>query len=177
LLPPWDVSEQFTGPYFDAPPAADEEDEEDEDEEDEEEGSPSEEEAPEEEPLEPLFDPPTGPVDAGDDLFFEVIQTTYAAAISQPDAALADLLDGLGAEIGLLLTSDSGQALGERGFVGAVRPWPHREIVQVPLLLRLPGRASRRRVDALTSSIDVAPTIAAAYDLQLPGAPGARLRA
>lgn len=172
LLPPWDVREEFTKPYFDVPPLP-----EDEDEEEEQDDPPDE--AAEEEPLQPLFDPPTGTVDAEDDLFFEVIQTTYGAAISQLDAALADLLDGLDDEVGLLLTSDHGQALGERGIVGPVRPWPHREIVQVPLLLRLPGGAGattgRRRVGGLTSSIDVAPTIAELFGLQMPGAHGSSL--
>lgn len=163
LLPPWEVKESFVTPYFSTPPLPDDE-----------EGEPDEE-AIEEDPLQPLFDPPAGPVDPEDDLLFEVIQTTYAAAVTQLDAALADLLDGLSDDVGVLLTSDGGQALGERGVVGPLRPWLHREVVQVPLLLRLPGRPARRRAGGLTLSIDVAPTIADVFGLQMPAAHGRSL--
>jgi arylsulfatase A-like enzyme len=163
LLRPWDVEERFVTPYFTTPPLPDDEEEDEPDE------------AVEEDPLQPLFDPPIGPVDPEDDLLFEVIQTTYGAAVTQLDAALADLLDGLSDDVGVLLTSEGGQALGERGVVGPLRPWLHREIVQVPLLLRLPGRCARRRAGGLTLSIDVAPTIADAFGLQMPAAHGRSL--
>ena len=109
------MKEEFITPYFTSPPLPEDEEEEDE----------SEAEV-EDEPLEPLLDPPTGPIDPEDDLLFEVIQTTYAAAISQLDAALADLLDGLPDDVGLLLTSDSrpgaGRARGRRSGASVAAP-------------------------------------------------------
>lgn len=159
LLPPWEVEESFVESYFSEQPAPDEDD-------------PTPE--AEEEPIEPLFDPPAGPVDPEDDMLFEVLQTTYAAAVSQLDAALVELLDGLEDDVGLLVTSDHGQALAEHGVVGPVRPWLHREVVHVPLLLRAPGLRNRR-APGLTLSIDLAPTVADYFGMKLPDAHGASL--
>lgn len=178
LRPPWDVAERFTAPYFDTRPLPEDEDDEDdedgEDDEDEQEDEAGLEGEEEEEPLEPLFAPPVGAVDAEDDLLFEVVQTTYGSAVTQLDAALADLLDGLDDDVGLIVTSDAGQALAERGFIGPVA-WAHREIVHVPLLVRLPGRGGSRRVDRLTLSTDLAPTLAALFGVALPSAHGRSL--
>ncbi len=167
LLPPWQIAGDFVDAYFAPPPVEEEEG----DEEDEEEELLDEEEE-EEEPIEALFDPPPGPIDPEDDDLYLAIQTTFAAAVSQADAALAELLDGLPDDVAVLFTSDHGQALGEHGVVGAIRPWLHAEVVQVPLLLRLPGRAQRRRVAELTLSIDLAPTVADLFGTALPGSHG-----
>ena len=174
LLPPWEVADEFVDPYFAPPPEPDEE-EEDEEEEDEEEIEPQEEEEEEEEPLDPIFDPAPGVIDPEDDDLYLALQTTCAAAISQQDAVLAELLDGLPDDVAVLFTSDHGQALGEHGVVGPVRPWLHTELVLVPLILRLPGAITRRRVSELTLSIDLAPTVADFLGTTLPGAQGRSL--
>jgi arylsulfatase A-like enzyme len=161
LLPPWEVADEFIDPYF-APPPAEEDEELDEMDEAEE----------EEEPIEPIFDPPTGAIDPEDDDLYLAIQTTWAAALSQQDAVLAELLDGLPDDVAVLFTSDHGQALGEHGVVGRVHACLHFEVVQVPLILRLPGAVTRRRVAELTLSIDLAPTVADLLGTWLPGAQG-----
>jgi arylsulfatase A-like enzyme len=165
LLPPWNVSAELVDAYFAPPPPPDEEDEED--------GEPAEEE--EEEPLEPIFDPPIGAIDPEDDDLYLAIRTTYAAAISELDALLPDLLEGLPDDVAVLFTSDHGQALGEHGVVGAVRPYLHAEVVDVPLILHLAGRTCRRRVEELTLSVDLAPTMADLFGVSLPGAHGRSL--
>jgi arylsulfatase A-like enzyme len=166
LLPPWDLPDEFLEPFF-----TDEAEEEGEAETDEEE----EEEEPEE-PLSPVRDPETGPIDPTDDRLFLGLQSTCAAAVSYLDAGVGQLLDALrerpgGEEIVVVFTADCGLPLGEHGAVGLVRPWPHEEVIHVPLLLRLPGCAGRR-VDALTQAADLAPTLAELFGVSLPGVQG-----
>jgi arylsulfatase A-like enzyme len=73
----------------------------------------------------------------------------------------------------VLFTTDCGQALGEHGVVGAVRPSLHEEVIHLPLLLRLPrGAGAGRHVAALTQAVDVGPTLAEAFGVSLPGAQG-----
>jgi len=59
----------------------------------------------------------------------------------------------------LIVTSDHGEAFGEHGYVwhvGAI----HDEATHIPLLMKFPGEATPgRRIDALTQTIDLLPTI------------------
>jgi arylsulfatase A-like enzyme len=175
-LPPWDVPDEFQAPYFEeAPPDEDEEDEGDEAEEAEDEGEPAEEE--EFEPILPLPDPVAGPIDPDDDILFERLQSSYAGAVSYLDAGIGQVLETLartaGEDVLIVVTVDVGQALGEHGVVGPVRPWPHDEVIHLPLILRLPGGAGAgRRVAALTQAADLAPTLADAFGVPLPSAHG-----
>jgi arylsulfatase A-like enzyme len=166
-LPPWDVPEDFLAPYFHDEPA--DEEEEDEDEEEEEEAG---------EPLTPLGEVEPGPIDPGDDTRFLRLHSTYAAAGTYLDAGVGELLEALqhpvgGDEVLVLVSADCGQALGEHGVVGAVRPWLHDEVLHLPLIVRLPGAAEAgRRVSALTQAVDLAPTLADVFDAPLPAAHG-----
>ena len=174
LLPPWRIAGQFLDQAFEPPlpPESEAEadaDEEEEEEEPEEEGL---ELLPEEEPLEPVLDPPAGPVDARDDARFLAVQTTYAAAVMQLDAVLGELLDGLPDEVSLLVTSDAGLPLGEHGWQGEGDRRLHEERIHVPLLLLGPGLRAGGRSDALTGSVDIAPTLAALAGASLPGVHG-----
>jgi len=172
LLPPWRVPADFLDPYF-APPQP-EEDEEDEDEDEEEEERLEDEE--EEEPLEPLLDPGSGAIDREDDELYLRIQTTFAAAVSYLDVALGELLqilrDQPGEEPVLLVTSDRGQALGERSVVGTGAL--HEEIVHLPLILYGVG-GEGRRVAALTQAVDLAPTMAELFGVPWPATDGRSL--
>jgi hypothetical protein len=166
LLPPWKaLPTEFVDPYF-ATPVPDEEEEE-EDEETEDLAVMTEDEEEEvEEPLEPNFDPAMGEIEEDDDDIL-AIQTTYAAAVSWVDSALAGLLGELPDDVAVILTADHGQALGEHGVVGPVRPWLHEEIVHVPLILYGPGWPAGHRVAALTQSVDLAPTLAELFGVSL----------
>ena len=148
----------------------------DEEDEEEDEVEPAEEEE-ELEPILPLPDPTPGPVDPDDDILFERLQSSYAGAVSYLDAGVGQILETLaetaGEDVLVVFTADVGQALGEHGVVGAVRPWPHDEVIHLPLLLRLPGAAGAgRRVPALTQAVDLAPTLADAFGLPLLGTHG-----
>jgi arylsulfatase A-like enzyme len=163
LLPPWDVPEEFLGPYFEEEVAAGDEEEEESEEE------------PTEEPPTPVPDPVAGLVDPPDDRLYLGLWQTYAAAVSYLDAGMGQLLETLDeqgrVDVAVVFTSDCGLPLGEHGVVGAVRAWAHEERIHVPLLLRLPGTVPRR-LDALTQAVDLAPTLAALFGVSLPGAQG-----
>jgi arylsulfatase A-like enzyme len=168
LLPPWDLPDEFLEPFFT--------DEEEEEEEGEAEADEEEEEGEPEEPLSPVREPEVGPIDPADDRLFLGLQSTCAAAVSYLDAGVGQLLDALrerpgGEEIVVVFTADCGLPLGEHGTVGLVRPWPHEEVIHVPLLLRLPGCAGRR-VAALTQAADLAPTLAELFGVSVPEAQG-----
>jgi arylsulfatase A-like enzyme len=165
-LPPWDVPEGFCEPYFSAPEAAEENDDETEDDEVEEEV----------EILEPITEVGPGEIDPSDDTQFLRLQSSYAAAVTYFDAGIGQLLEDLGEaadDVLLVVTTDSGQQLGEHGVVGSVRPWLHEEVVHLPLIVRLPGGAEAgRRVSALTQPVDLAPTLADIFEAPLPSAHG-----
>lgn len=99
----------------------------------------------------------------------------YEAEIRFFDRELGRLLDGLRTR-GLLervliaFTADHGESLGERGYFFSHGQHLHRELLQVPLLLRPPGGAPRPgRVRVPVSHLDLFPTLLAALGL----APGA----
>jgi arylsulfatase A-like enzyme len=100
--------------------------------------------------------------------FTEAVVARYYGEVNAADRAVGDLVRGL-AERGrldktaLVITSDHGENLGEHHLFfhhGGL----YRETVQVPLIVRIPGRAAAR-VDGLVETVDVAPTI-----LELAGA-------
>ena len=154
LLPPWQVPKVHLRRYF---PSTLEESDPDSDETEDIVKEPGEADL---EPHEPLKQPPPGTIDPMDDELYLRIKETYAAAISHLDAELAKFLDGLDDDVFVIVTADSGQSLGEHGLVGDEQPSVHVERVHVPLILYGPGVPSGLRVGELTSSIDIAPTLA-----------------
>jgi arylsulfatase A-like enzyme len=62
---------------------------------------------------------------------------------------------GLWDELAVILTSDHGEGLGEHGMIG--HGYVHREQLQVPLIMRVPGQPAQR-VTAPISLVDVLPT-------------------
>ncbi|MFO0800865.1 MAG: sulfatase-like hydrolase/transferase [Gemmataceae bacterium] len=117
------------------------------------------------EPVPPFADPPTGPFDRSEPYALEFLHSSFAAVVTKFDAELGELLEmfrsrGLDRTAAWLITSDRGYPLGEHGQVGPHRPWLHQAVVQVPLLLRLPGAVEAgRRVWALTQPADLSPTL------------------
>jgi arylsulfatase A-like enzyme len=185
LLPPWDTPEEFLAPYFAEEPADDTEEDEEEEYEDEEDEDVDEgevdEEVEKEEPLTPISDPILGPMDSTDEMLFARLQSSYAAAVTRLDEGVGRLLERLGeldgAEDTLVVwTADCGQALGEHGAVGAAPPSAHEEMVHLPLILSLPGAdEAGRRVAALTQAVDLAPTLADVFEVELSSAQGRTL--
>jgi arylsulfatase len=87
----------------------------------------------------------------------------YHGEIAYLDAEvgrLLDALDGLGRldDAVVVFAADHGEALGEHDYWFAHGHQLTDELVRVPLLLRVPGRAPARRSDVV-SLVDVAPTL------------------
>jgi arylsulfatase A-like enzyme len=128
-------------------------------------------------PLDPILDPKYGPIDLKDDDLYLSLQEGYAAAVRGLDANIGQLMEASGdPDVALIFTADHGFPLGEHAWVGEDSPWPHEELVHVPLILRLPqeGEAGRR-VAALSQAVDLAPTLANLFDVTLEGAHGRSL--
>jgi arylsulfatase A-like enzyme len=159
-LPPWDLPEEFAEHYFRDEVVEGEEEDDDA-------------EAVEVEPLTPLPDPPTGPIDPEDDALYLRIQGSYSAAVTYLDAGIAELLRGVGDDVVVLVTSDVGYALGEHGQVGPGLGWPAETVTQLPLIVRLQDQTGAGlHVSALTQAVDLAPTLAALFGVALPDAHG-----
>ena len=101
---------------------------------------------------------------------YRFVRDLYAAEVEYVDSALGRLFDelkrlGLYDEMMIIFTSDHGESLGERRYVGHNRPYNVQ--LRVPLIIKLPGVAPSR-VDAPLESIDVMPTVFAAVGLEPP---------
>jgi arylsulfatase A-like enzyme len=98
---------------------------------------------------------------------------TYAGEVTMVDRWLGRLVDkldvlGIADDTVLVFLSDHGYYFGEHGYLGksvwdpdlGTQSWSplYREIVQVPLLIGLPG-AAPRRTGALTTLVDVPATV------------------
>ena len=96
------------------------------------------------------------------------IRALYAEKVSLVDKWVGKLLDkirdlGLWDNSLIMLVSDHGKPQGNgehgHGLMRMFRPWPYEYMVHTPLLVRMPGQTSGKRVKAFTQSCDVAPTI------------------
>lgn len=107
-----------------------------------------------------------------------ILRFLYSRGVSDADRALGRLFRDLD-EAGMLedllvvVTSDHGEAFFEHGML--LHSTPHEEILRVPLLVKWPGERRGGEVRSVpTSSVDVAPTLLSAADLEaaeLPGIP------
>ncbi len=125
-----------------------------------------------------LIDVPAGAVgDVLDEFELLRLRRTYAGVVSLLDAQVGELigtLERLGRldDTMIIFVADQGEPLGEHGFVRRFRPWLHEELIHAPLMIRLPGgeRGGERR-DALVQSVDLFPTILAAFGATPPDEP------
>jgi len=97
----------------------------------------------------------------------------YLGEIAFCDSQIGRLLDALRSlgrdrDTLVVFIADHGEAFGEHGFRG--HGWTlHREEIQVPLILRLPGRIpAGRRVPCQVRSIDAHATVLACLGLSVP---------
>jgi arylsulfatase A-like enzyme len=142
LTPPWKVSDEYWDKYSQASVEDDDESK----------------------LLEPWSEDLPQKIGPDDQETFARLQATYAAAVSQLDAALSELTSDA-AQQGpddtiWMITSPYALPLGVHGAVGLPSPL-HTEFVHLPLMIVWPNSEhSGRRVHALTQSMDLAPTIA-----------------
>lgn len=92
----------------------------------------------------------------------------YEASLAAVDAALGRLLDGLPRNAAVVVLGDRGVRLEETR--GAGHLWGQSlmpELVNVPMIVKAPGRGART-VDTPVSVVDVAPTVLALAGLEAP---------
>lgn len=105
----------------------------------------------------------SGPLAQLDARDFDRVRAIYYGMITEVDAQIgriaAALRDsGAWQDTIVVFTSDHAEMLGDHWMLG--KGGFHPEAYQIPLILRVPGQAARR-VDALSSAVDVFPTLAA----------------
>lgn len=102
------------------------------------------------------------------------ITSQYDGAIAYLDAEISRLLSGL-KEAGqydntlVIITSDHGEALGERSALGHPES-VHQELVRVPLLIKYPRSAAvtPHRLDSPVSGVDLLPTVLDLSGISIP---------
>lgn len=102
------------------------------------------------------------------------IQKRYAGVLTMTDKWLGHLLDkvdemNLWEDTAIILTSDHGHLLGEHGYWAKNYMFDYKELVHIPLIIYLPGRKKEiNRVSALTTTIDLMPTIMELHNTEAP---------
>jgi arylsulfatase A-like enzyme len=101
------------------------------------------------------------------------LRANYYATVALCDHLLGRLLDyfdrhGMWRDTALVVTTDHGFLLGEHDFWAKNRMTLYQEIVHIPLLVYVPGRAGGGRHTGLTQSIDVAATFLDLYGVKRP---------
>jgi hypothetical protein len=110
----------------------------------------------------------------------EILRHSYDEGVGYVDRSLGELFnalrsDGVWDRMLVVVTSDHGEAFGERGEFG--HNSLHEEIVRVPLMVKWPGGASAGEVHgAPRSAVDVAPTLLGFAGLAADELPGEDLR-
>ena len=102
------------------------------------------------------------------------VRACYGGALTMADHWLGKLLDKLDHhrmwdDTVVVLTTDHGHFLGERGYWGKMQMALYDELAHIPLLVCAPGAAGGRRVRrALTTTIDLMPTFLELHGAALP---------
>ena len=102
----------------------------------------------------------------------EHIRKCYAGALTMADYWLGQFLDKMDEldmwkDTTVVLTTDHGHLLGEHGYWAKNYMFDYQELVHIPLVVCAPG-VEHRRVPALTSAIDLMPTLVELYDAEPP---------
>jgi len=109
------------------------------------------------------------------DLVLDRMRALYAAEVTMTDRWMGALLDrlhdlDLERDTVILLMSDHGIQLGERGWMGKISVALHPELIQVPLVIVDPSRRKAGESSAyLASTHDIAPTLLAMAGVAAPG--------
>jgi arylsulfatase A-like enzyme len=122
--------------------------------------------------------PPVDDLTESEDRACLELQGRYAAAMTYVDTGVGQILHeleqrGLLEDMLVLVTTDCGQSLGEDTMRPGSRLMLHEERFHIPLIMRLPGKAhAGQRINLLTQSVDLLPTLFDAFGLPLPAVHG-----
>ncbi len=108
------------------------------------------------------------------------LSALYDADIAAVDRSFGALLDELGrrgdlARTLVVVISDHGEEFGEHGALGHGRTL-HREVLDVPWIVHLPGQTAGRRISEPAAHLDVMPTLLSALGIPATAAFEAGLR-
>jgi arylsulfatase A-like enzyme len=103
----------------------------------------------------------------------EHVRKCYAATLTMADAWLGRLLDAMDEldawkDTAVVLAADHGHLLGEHGYWAKNYPFDYRELIHIPMIVCAPGVPGGRRVRALTTAIDLMPTLMDLHAADLP---------
>ena len=92
------------------------------------------------------------------------VRRRYAALITMSDRWIGKILDvldrrGLWDDTMVILTTDHGLMLGEKGWMAKNYMPSYNEIFRIPLMIAYPGIVQSSRCSALTQNIDLMPTL------------------
>ncbi|HET8547675.1 MAG TPA: sulfatase-like hydrolase/transferase [Bryobacteraceae bacterium] len=117
------------------------------------------------------FDPST--ISSAD---LDLIKAFYYGMITLGDKHLGRVLDGVSLDNTVVVfTADHGEMLGDHGLL-LKGSYMYDQVVHTPLVFAGPGVPRGVRVDGLTESVDIAPTIAELLGFPLPWAQGKSLK-
>lgn len=109
----------------------------------------------------------------GSDEELEHIKARYAAKITMADRYLGRVLEkmddfGLWEDTAVVVTTDHGHFLGDHGFMGKPPCPDYNVISHLPLMVYLPDEKGKR-VDSLTTTVDLNPTLLELLGAEVPG--------
>ncbi len=114
------------------------------------------------------INPPNGGVKNYSEAELHHMRMLYAEKVTMMDRWVGKFLDkireeGLMENTLIMLTADHGVPIGNgehgHGIMHKCRPWPYEELVHIPMIIRMPGGPSGKRVKSFVQSCDVAPTL------------------
>lgn len=105
---------------------------------------------------------------------FDRIRAIYYGMISEVDAQIGRLIDGLKAagqweDTLLVFTSDHAEMMGDHWMLG--KGGYFEQSYHIPLIVKVPGQGSGGQVEAFTSAVDIFPTLIEAMDVAPEHAP------
>ncbi len=97
------------------------------------------------------------------------VQALYDSEINYVDLYVGELIKRLGLDQNtlLIITADHGEQFMEHGNMGHSIAL-HKEELQVPLIIKLPGTSAAQSIDQQASIVDVMPTILSLLGIDLP---------
>jgi arylsulfatase A-like enzyme len=105
--------------------------------------------------------------------FREHLVSQYDGAIAYLDAAMGDLIahlkqNGQFEKTLIIITSDHGEAFGDRNLLGH-NSSVYQDQIRVPLLVKYPEQTQPERIQDLTTHVDLLPTVLDVAGLKSPG--------
>ncbi len=99
-----------------------------------------------------------------DEMAVDHIRKSYAASLTMADAWLGRLLDKMDElklwdDTTIIFTTDHGHMLGEHGYWAKNYQFDYNELMHIPLIICAPDAPAGERRQALTSAIDINPTL------------------